>query len=48
MGLFKRISATVSATVGDAVSAMENHDAVVEASLHDMRRASEKAKTRLN
>ncbi|MFT4561425.1 MAG: phage shock protein A [Gammaproteobacteria bacterium] len=48
MGLFKRISATVSATVGDAVSAMENHDAVVDASLHDMRRASAKAKARHN
>jgi phage shock protein A len=48
MGIFKRITATVSATVGDVVSTMENHDAVVEASLNDMRRASAKAKARLN
>lgn len=48
MGFFKRITATVAANVDNAVAAMENHDAVVEASLNDMRRASAKAKARLN
>lgn len=48
MGFFKRITATVAANVDSAVASMENHDAVVEASLADMRRASAKAKARLN
>ena len=47
MGFFKRITATVAANVDSAVASMENHDAVVEASLNDMRRASAKAKARL-
>jgi phage shock protein A len=48
VSFFKRITTTVAANVDSAVASMENHDAVVEASLNDMRRASAKAKARLN
>ena len=48
MSFFKRITTTVAANVDSAVASMENHDAVVEASLNEMRRASAKAKARLN
>jgi len=47
MGFFKRITATVTANVDNAIATMENHDAVLEASLADMRRASAKSKARL-
>ncbi len=47
MGFFKRITATFAANVDSAIATMENHDAVVEASLHELRSAAAKSKARL-
>ncbi len=47
MSLIKRFSATLFSHVDEAVSRMENHDAVIEASLRDTRRAAAQAKARL-
>ncbi len=46
MSLFKRISATVSASVDQAVSRVENHDAIIEASIKETRQAA--ARTRVH
>lgn len=47
MGFFKRITATFAANVDSAIATMENHNAVVEASLHELRSAAAKSKARL-
>jgi len=47
MKLFSRISATVLAGVDRTVSHVENHDAVIEASLKETQRAAARARVRL-
>ncbi|MGR9089077.1 MAG: PspA/IM30 family protein [Gammaproteobacteria bacterium] len=47
MGIFKRITATVAANVDSGIATMANHNAVVEASLHELRTAGAKFKARL-
>ena len=47
MNLFRRISATFSASMEDVVSRVEDHDAVVEAAIRDGRKAAAKIKVRL-
>ncbi len=47
MRLFKRISSTVLSSVERVVSEVENHDAVVEAMLRDLQRASAETQLRL-
>jgi phage shock protein A len=47
MSLFKRISATLFSRVDQAVSQIENHDAVIDASIRDARRVAAHAKVRL-
>mgnify|MGYP006273269267 CR=1 FL=1 len=47
MSIFKRLSATLSAQVDQLVGEIENHDAVIEAAIHDARRAYATAKVRL-
>lgn len=47
MKLFSRISATVLAGVDKTVSHVENHDAVIEASIKETQRAAARAKVRL-
>jgi phage shock protein A len=48
MRLFKRISSTVLASVDKVISEVENHDAVVESMLRDLKQASAESKVRLN
>ena len=47
MTLLKRITATLKANVENVVDQIENQDAVVEAAVGEMRRATAKAKVRL-
>lgn len=47
MGFFKRITATFAANIDSAIATMENHNAVVEASLNELRGAAAKSKARL-
>jgi phage shock protein A len=47
MSLIKRLSATLFSRVDQAVSQIENHDAVIDASIRDARRAAAQAKVRL-
>ena len=47
MNLFRRISATFSASMEDVVSRVEDHDAVIESAIRDGRRAAAKIKVRL-
>jgi len=47
MSLFTRITATVAASVDSAVSRVEDHNAVIEASLTQTRRAAASARVRL-
>lgn len=47
MTLLKRITATLKANVENVVDQIENQDAVVEAAVTEMRRATAKAKARL-
>lgn len=46
MNLFRRLSATVVSRIDEAVRGIENHDAVVGASLEDLRRALAEARVR--
>lgn len=48
MRILTRISTTVAAAVDRAVGSLENHDAVIEASIRDIRRAAAEARARLN
>jgi len=47
MSIFKRLSATVHATVDRTVASIENHDAIIQATLADSRKAVATAKIRL-
>lgn len=47
MSLFQRISATITSSVDRAVSKVENHDAIIDASLKDARRAAARSRIRL-
>ena len=47
MSIFRRLQATISASLDNAVSQVENHDAVVEAALKDARAAAARARVRL-
>ena len=47
MSLFKRLSATIFSRVDEAVSQIENHDAVIEAAIRDTRKAVARAKVRV-
>lgn len=47
MSLMKRLSATVTASLDQLVGEIENHDAVVEATLRDMQKKIAQAKVRL-
>jgi phage shock protein A len=46
MSLFKRITATLTTRVGNLVNELQNHDAVVESGIAEMRQAYAKAKVR--
>lgn len=47
MNIIHRITATVSGTISELVSHVENHDAIVESALNDARAASARASVRL-
>ncbi len=47
MSIFKRLSATLVSSIDQVVGEIENHDAVVQASLNDMRKKVAEAKVRL-
>lgn len=48
MKLIKRLSTSISATLDSAVGQLENHDAIVEASIKQTRQAVAKTKARIN
>lgn len=48
MSIFKRLSATMFSQVDKVVSEIENHDAIIEATIRDNQRALAKAKVRFN
>ena len=48
MRMFNRISTSVMAALDRAVSTMENHDALVEAAINEVRQAIGQARARLN
>jgi phage shock protein A len=48
MSIFKRLSATLISRVDQVVGEIENHDAVAQAALNDMRKKVAEAKVRLN
>lgn len=48
MSIFSRLQATISASLDNAVSQVENHDAVVEAALKEARSAAARARVRLS
>lgn len=48
MNIFKRITTSVSASLDNAVGQIENHDAIVEASIKQTRQAVAKTKARIN
>ncbi len=47
MNIFRRITATVSGSIEQAATQLENHDAIVEVALRQTRAAAAKAKVRL-
>lgn len=47
MGLFKRITATISSSVDQAVTRVENHDAIIAASIKSTQTSAARAKVRL-
>jgi len=47
MAFFRRVAATLSANIDQAISRIENHDAVIEAALNDTRHAAAELKVRL-
>ncbi len=48
MSIFKRISTTLVSRIDQVVGEIENHDAVIQANLDDMRKKVAEAKVRLN
>ncbi len=47
MNLFKRITTTINATMNDVVGRVEDHDAIIDASLQQCRQAAARTRTRL-
>ena len=47
MSLIKRISTTFTASIGNVVTRVENHDAIIDASLKECRQAAARAKVQL-
>ena len=47
MSLFRRITATISASMDNVVSRVEDHDAIIESSIRECRQAAAKIKVRL-
>ena len=47
MSIFKRISATISSSIDQAVGEIENHDAVIQVSMEDVRKQVAEARVRL-
>ena len=47
MSLFQRITATITSSVDNAVSKVENHDAIINAALKDTQRAAARSRVRL-
>ncbi|NNF17735.1 MAG: hypothetical protein HKN70_13405 [Gammaproteobacteria bacterium] len=47
MGLFKRISATITSSVDQAITRVENHDAIVAAAIKSTQTSAAKARVRL-
>jgi phage shock protein A len=47
MTFFRRVAATLSANIDQAISRIENHDAVIDAALNDARHAAAELKVRL-
>ncbi len=48
MSIFKRISATFTASVDNVVSKVENHDAIIDASIKECRQAAARTRVRLS
>ena len=48
MKLIKRLSTSITATLDSAVGQLENHDAIVEASIKQTRQSVAKTKARIN
>lgn len=48
MSIFKRLSATLVASIDQAVGEIENHDAVIQANLNEIHKKIAEAKVRLN
>ena len=48
MNLIKRITTSVTATLDSAVGQIENHDAIIEATIKQTRQAAAKTKARIN
>jgi len=48
MNLIKRLTTSVTATLDSAVGQLENHDAIVEATIKESRRAVAKTRARIN
>lgn len=47
MSFFRRLSASLTARIDQAVGQIENHDAIIEAAIREARQATAKAKVRL-
>lgn len=47
MGLFKRFTATISSTVDQAITKVENHDAIIAAAIKSTQTSAAKARVRL-
>ena len=47
MSLIKRMSTSITASVGRAVSKVENHDAIINAALRDTQQAAARSRVRL-
>ncbi|MEO1575859.1 MAG: PspA/IM30 family protein [Pseudomonadota bacterium] len=47
MSFFKRINATINASMDRAISKVENHDAIIDAALKDTQRAAARSRVRL-
>ena len=47
MSLIKRVSTSITASVGRAVSKVENHDAIINAALRDTQQAAARSRVRL-
>ena len=48
MNIFKRFTTSVTATLDNTVRQIENHDAIIEATIKQTRQAAAKTKARIN